>query len=295
MGFESYHPMINFLYFAAAIICAIWFNHPVFAAIAWLCAFVFSVKRNGIRMLVGNICLLAAAFIYSGWYSYYHHFGVTKLRVNFIGNAITLEAVLYGLQRGITVITVVMIMSCVFSVVSSDKVVYLFGRISPKLSLFFSILLRSIPKIKVRAEKIRLARAGIGKDISRGNIWKRIVNLTAVFSILITWISEEWIENSASMKSRGYSLKGRTAFSIYRFDNRDRFVVLLLFFCYTTIIMAAALDQTHIYYSPEIIWNHMTFMSGFFYGAYALFLMLPVILELYGTWKHHKAAKEGVE
>ena len=55
------------------------------------------------------------------------------------------------------------------------------------------------------------------------------------------------------MRSRGYSLRGRTAFSLYRFDNRDRSLVVVIFALLITILAGAALDQTHIYYDPRII------------------------------------------
>ena len=61
------------------------------------------------------------------------------------------------------------------------------------------------------------------------------------------------VESSISMKSRGYSLEGRTAFSICRFDNRDRSFVLMMFVCVTLTAAGMMLDQTHIYYDPEIV------------------------------------------
>ncbi len=41
-------------------------------------------------------------------------------------------------------------------------------------------------------------------------------------SILVTWALENAIDTADSMKDRGYVLPGRTAFSIYRFDRRDK-------------------------------------------------------------------------
>ena len=127
MRFDSYHPVINLIYFAAAIVCTIWFHHPVFLGISYVCAFVYSVKLNGKRAVIFNLCLIPLIFLYAAWYSYYNHFGVTNLRQNFIGNQITLESVVYGIVRGTTVAAVIMFFSCVFAVVSSDKVVYLSG------------------------------------------------------------------------------------------------------------------------------------------------------------------------
>ena len=43
MGFEQCHPAVNFLYFAAVIAGMIAFKHPIFLAISFGCAFVYSV------------------------------------------------------------------------------------------------------------------------------------------------------------------------------------------------------------------------------------------------------------
>ena len=82
------------------------------------------------------------------------------------------------------------------------------------------------------------------------------------------------------MRSRGYSLRGRTAFSLYRFDNRDRSLVVVIFALLITILAGAALDQTHIYYDPRIIMMPATALSFVFYAAYGLFLLLPVIIRI---------------
>ena len=288
MRFDSYHPVINLIYFVAAIVCTIWFHHPVFLGISYICAFVYSVKLNGKRALIFNLCLIPLIFVYAAWYSYYNHFGITNLRQNFIGNHITLEAVVYGVVRGVTVAAVVMFFSCVFAVVSSDKVVYLFGRISPRLSLFLSIILRSVPRIRERAGKIEISREGIGKGVCQGNIFQRFFHGLSLVSIVITWTLEDFVESTVSMKSRGYSLRGRTAFSIYRFDNRDRSFVVMIFLCLTFVAAAIMLDQTEICYDPEIIMNPVTAMSFVFYGAYAVLLLLPVGLQIVGEMRYRK-------
>lgn len=288
MRFDSYHPMINLIYFGAAILCTVCFDHPIFLTISFVCAFLYSVKLNGWKSLVLNLCLVVLAGAYTAWYSYYHHFGVTSLRANFIGNQITLESVVYGFVRGITAATVIIWLSCIFRLITADKVVYLFGRISPKLSLFLSILLRTIPRIGVRAKRIEKSREGIGRGICQGNVFRRFRNFCAWLSILITWTLEDFVESAISMKSRGYSLKGRTAFSIYRFDNRDRSLVIVFFWCLTALLMAVLFNQTTIYYDPVIVMNRITGMSYVFYGVYAVFLLLPMGLQIVGEVRFSK-------
>jgi hypothetical protein len=254
----------------------------VFLVISYVSAFLYSVKLNGKKALIFNLCLIPLAVLFALYYASYHHFGITNLRKNFIGNEITLESLVYGLMLGVTVAAVIMFFSCMFAVVSSDKVVYLFGRISPRLSLFLSILLRSVPRIKERGRKIEISREGIGKGVRQGNILQRFLHGISLISIVITWTLEDFVDSSVSMKSRGYSLKGRTAFSIYRFDNRDRSFVVMIFLCLTVVACGILLDQTEIIYNPEIIMNRITPLSAVFYGAYGVLLLLPMGLQVAG-------------
>ena len=258
MRFDSYHPTINLIYFTAAIGLTISFNHPAYVAISYAAAFAYSVKLSGKRAVIFNLCLVPFALIYSGWYSYYNHFGV------------------------------IMFFSCVFAVFSSDKIVYLFGRVSPKLSLFLSIILRMVPRIKQYGRRINTAQKGIGKSPSQGNLWRRFVNSIRLISILITWTLENFVESSDSMKCRGYSLKGRTSFSIYRFDNRDRSFVIAIFLLLIVTACGWALDQTSIHYNPQIIMTGITFMSYIFYAAYGILLLLPMILQIAGERKFER-------
>ena len=182
---------------------------------------------------------LVAAFAL--YYSSYTHFGVTVLEQNMIGNNMTLESLVYGFVLGSVVVGTLIWFSCVYSVFTTDKVVYLFGKVSPRLSLFLAIALRMVPRIKKEAKRINTAQQGIGRGANQGNLWQRIRNCIRIFSMLITWTIDSLTLVSESMRSRGSSLRGRKAFSIYRFDNRDRAYVVGNFACLTVIFMAVML------------------------------------------------------
>lgn len=289
MRFDSYHPIINFMYFIVVITCTIYFNHPIFLALAYLATFLWSVKLNGRRALIFNLCLIPCLLLYVIWYSSYHHFGVTNLWQNKIGNWITLESILVGAVRGIKAVTVCMEFSCVFATVTSDKMVYLLGRISPNLSLFFSILLRSIPRIKKQMKKIDVARQGVGQGVRQGNIFQRIWHGIVQVSIIVTWGIEHLIVSAASMKSRGYSLRGRTAFSIYRFDDRDRVLVVGIFFCTMQMYLADLAGKTRMIYDPMILWNPINVWSVLSYIIYGVLLFLPLGLQMIGEYRFKKS------
>ena len=288
MRFDSYHPTINLIYFVSAFAMVIAFRHPAYLLISYVAVFLYSVKLRGKRALVLDLALIPMIAVYAFIYLSYNHFGVTNFGANFIGNQITLESVVYGCVIGVRIASCVMLASCMFVIVSADKVVYLFGRISPKLSLFLAILLRGIPRVGERGKRIERSRRGIGKGCFQGNILQRLQHFFAFVSVLITWTLEDLIESAASMKCRGYSLKGRTAFSIYRFDNRDRSFVIAVFACLVLQWMAVLLDQTDIYYNPRIILNRVTPLSWLFYLSYAVFLLLPMGLQIAGEWKFRR-------
>lgn len=288
MGFERCHPAVNLIYFAAVIAGTVSFQHPVFLAISFFCACGYSIRRNRGKAALFDLLLIPCAAAFALYYSSYHHFGITVLQQNFVGNNMTLESLVYGLVLGICVAGVCIWMSCVYSVFSADKLVYLFGRVSPRLSLFLAILLRMVPRIKKEAKKINMAQQGIGRGTCQGNLWQRMKNGIRILSILITWTIESLLTASAAMHSRGSSLRGRTAFSIYRFDNRDRAYVIGMFFCITLTLMAVLLKFTDMTYDPRIIWKPITPAMLLFCFGYAVLCLMPLGLEL---WTDHQFRK----
>ena len=288
MGFERCHPAVNLIYFAAVVASMITFQHPVFLVISSLCAFTYSVKRNGWKAVVFNLCLLPFVVAFALYYSSYTHFGMTVLSQNMVGNNMTLESLVYGIVLGMVGAGVCMWFSCVFSVFTTDKVVYLFGKVSPRLSLFLAIALRMIPRIKKEAKRINMAQQGIGRGANQGNLWQRFRNSLRIVSMLITWTIDSLTIASESMRSRGSSLRGRKAFSIYRFDNRDRLFVIGLFLCLTLTMMAVILGQTDMVYDPKIIWTQV---NPLFCIGYGVLCLMPLGLELWTEYSFQKARR----
>ena len=288
MGFERCHPAVNLIYFAAVLVGMITFQHPVFLVISFLCAFAYSMKRNGWKAVVFNLCLLPFVVAFALYYSSYTHFGMTVLHQNMVGNNMTLESLVYGAVLGVIGAGICMWFSCVFSVFTTDKVVYLFGKVSPRLSLFLAIALRMIPRIKKEAKRINMAQQGIGRGANQGNLWQWFRNSLRIVSMLITWTIDSLTIASESMRSRGSSLRGRKAFSIYRFDNRDRLFVIGLFLCLTLTMMAMLLGQTDIVYDPKIIWTQV---NPLFCIDYVVLCLMPLGLELWTEYRFQKARR----
>ena len=295
MGFSAGHPAINLIYFSCVIAAGVLIRHPAYLAISLICAFAYAVKLNRGRAAAFGLALLPCAAAFAAWYSTTHHFGITVLRQNFIQNNTTLEALCCGAAIGLSIAAMLLWLSCVHAIFTADKAVYLFGRVSPRLSLFLAILLRMAPRIKNQARKINAARCGIGRGANQGNPLQRMGNALKILSMLITWTIEMLTGASESMRSRGSNLRGRTAFSIYRFDNRDRAFVIALFALLTALGMGVLLRQSYMRFSPAIRMAQITPVSCAFYLAYAALCATPLILDLHTEASFRRARRRNLE
>lgn len=224
-SFSGYHPIIKFFYFLSVLLIGMFVMHPVFLGVGFVSAFIYSGILSGWRKAFKNLLLyLPFILIVVLINPMFNHYGVTILFYLDNGNPITLESIVYGFVMGAMLITALVWFSCYNQVMTSDKFIYLFGRILPSLSLILSMVLRFVPKFSAQIKVIRNAQKCMGRDMSNGNINQKAKYGIKILSILITWALENAIDTADSMRARGYGLKGRTAFSIYRFDRRDAIV-----------------------------------------------------------------------
>ena len=280
------------MFFTSTVTAMLVFDHPVWLLLCFICAVAYSVKLLGRKAvgLLGILIPLAVAF--AVYYSSYHHFGVTVLRVNPIGNVITLESLVYGFVVGFKVAGACLWFSCIHKIFTTDKIVYLFGVVSPKLNLFLSVMLRLVPRIKRQAKRIHTAQKGIGRGIGQGNIFRRLRNGLRIFSMLITWLIESVVTLSDSMASRGSRCRGRTAFSIYRFDTRDRAFLLGMIALLTLAGMGVLLEQTCMQYDPRLVLPVVTPMSWVFWSGFAMLCAMPLILDVCTDLRFRKAGRK---
>jgi energy-coupling factor transport system permease protein len=277
--FSTHHPLVNFLYFTLVIGFSMALNHPLAQGISLACACLYAAQAEGKKAVLFTLkwCLpmiLLTAFTNPA----FSHEGITILLYFPTGNPLTLESILYGLSAGVMIATVMLWLLNLNRVITSDKFIYLFGRIIPAMSLVLSMTLRFIPKFKAQMDAVVDAQRSIGRDISQGSLWHRIKIAITVLSIMVTWALENAIETADSMKSRGYGLKGRTAFSIYRFDERDKLALLFLSFCGFYLLCGMLVSAFGFRYFPSIRHVGLNTVTLSFQFVYLILCMMPVVL-----------------
>ncbi|MCI7472597.1 MAG: energy-coupling factor transporter transmembrane protein EcfT [Clostridiales bacterium] len=286
--FSSCHPLVNFLYFGLVLVFSMFFMHPASLLISLACAIAYNVYLNGRKavrfQLLYMLPMMAMAALVN---PAFNHEGATLLCYLPTGNPLTLESILYGAAAAMMLAAVITWFSCYNAVMTSDKFVYLFGRVIPALSLVLSMTLRFVPKFKAQFRVVSEAQRCVGRDTSTGSVLQRLKNAITILSIMVTWSLENAIETADSMKSRGYGLPGRTAFSIYRFDDRDRAVLLWLGFCGFYIFAGWMAGGLYWRYYPTVKSAPVTPFTVSFQLVYLALCLTPVILDRHEdrTWR----------
>ena len=278
-AFSKLHPIVNFLFFAFVLSLSMFVMNPVCLALSLVCAFVNAVYLNGIKTV--KLCLkfiLPMVLLVIIINPVFNHQGVTILTYFPWGNPLTLESIVYGTASAALLSSVVLWFSVFNSVITSDKLVYLFGRIIPSLSLVLSMSLRFVPKFSAQLKNVRNAQRCIGRDISDGSVVNRIKNGIRIISIMLSWSMENAIETADSMKSRGFGLKGRTAYSIYKFDRRDLIVLIIVALLGVSVSVAVIAGVIDFYYFPLIKGNLTDIMSIATFFLYGILMLIPTIL-----------------
>ena len=269
------------MYFAAVIGFSMFFMHPVCLGISLVCAFMYSVYLNGKKALRMGLKFMLPVLVFTAVFNpLFNHQGATILGYLPNGNPLTLESTLYGVAAAVMLVTVISWFSCFNKVMTSDKFVYLFGRIIPALSLILAMALRLVPRFKDQIKVISDAQKCIGRSASNGNILQKAKHGIKILSIMVTWALENAIETADSMKGRGYGLKGRTAFSIFRFRRRDAYAAAYIFTCAAAVIAGAATGAYHFRYFPTLRgeWTGAGTIAVFI--AYFALGIFPIIANL---------------
>lgn len=279
-AFSTYHPVINFGFFCAVIGTGIFIRHPVFLIIGAAAAFIYSFMLGGKGTLKFFCCfILPMILVFTVVNSLVNPRGETVLFYTEYSQ-ITMESAVYGLLSGLMLAAVLLWFSCYNRIMTSDKFVYLFGRIIPAVSLIFSMVMRFVPNFKMQITRISDAQKCIGRDISSGNWMQRARHGVKILSVMLTWALENAIDSADSMRSRGYGLKDRSTFSIYRFDTRDRMAAGFLALMTALVIFGAAAGRCTVEFYPSIVMADFDFLTMITCVAYLGLCFFPVAAEL---------------
>ena len=282
IGFNSYHPFVNLVYFVFVIGFSMFFMNPICLGISFFCSFVCTVLFGGKKAVKTNLLFMLPTMLFmSVTNPLFNHNGATIITYFKDGNPLTAESILYGFFASLMIISVISWFSFYNKVMTSDKFIYLFGKVIPSLSLVISMTLRFVPRFLAQMRNVSNARRCMGRNISGGKLTKRIKNGLDIVSAMVTWSLENAVDTSDSMRSRGYGLSGRTSFSIFRFDKKDTAALLYIVLFGVFTLVCAFSGGMDFRFFPTFKMPPPSFFGIGGYLSYFLLCICPVIIEFW--------------
>lgn len=288
--FDRLHPITAFVYFMLLLLVAMLTMNPVIITICYLSSVIFCGMLIGIRKLLSslayNIPLMLMIALTNPMFV---HKGETILF--FLNdNPVTKEAIIYGVFASMMIMSVFYLCRCYTEIMTSDKFIYLFGRVIPKLSLVLSMILAFIPKLKRKYREIDEAQKALGIYATQSYVDK-LRSKMRVLSILLTNSLETSVDTADSMRARGYGLKGRTSYAIYRFTASDfAYLAFSIVFGVGAVVLIM-LGASEFYYYPTVTVFEGSPMIYILYLSLALLAGSSIFMEVKENilWRYLKS------
>jgi energy-coupling factor transport system permease protein len=277
-SFDEYNPIVTLVYFLSLSTVVAFSRDPILLLIAFLGSFTYFTLRNRGKSVKTHLFFFTVFAILALVNPLVSHRGATVLLlVN--GLPITLEACVFGVVGAGSVLTVLYLFRSFSEIMTRDRLLYAFGRMTPKTALVFSMTLRYMPLLRERAQKISESQRAIGL-YKEENIIDRIKNNLRVFSILVTWALENGITTADSMAARGYGSKKWSYYSDIRFRKGDLFMLVLISACLSIVLVAIILGAHGISFYPRITHAPVGGLSIVSYIAYTVLSAIPIVVEI---------------
>lgn len=274
----TFHPFVLFLHYVLVIAITMFMLHPLILLFSLLGSLLFFFMLAPSQQFFKDIGFYIVVFLLIAITNpLFVHKGETILF--FLNdNPVTLEAIIYGFVIATMLVAVIFWSKSYSELMTTDKLLYLFGKIIPKLALVLSMAFSFIPLFKLQIKKVHEAQKTLGLYTSN-SFTERILSGIRVFNSMLTWSLENSIQRADAMKARGYGLPKRTSFSLFKIETRDMTVIVTLAAMFLLIIFAQVKQYFTFYYYP-VISELTTVKSHVFYFVIVFLLMiLPFIIE----------------
>lgn len=279
MKFARSHPMVIASYLLIWMMITMFSMHPVLAGLSLLVSFLYSLIVEGKINCKQKVFLaLPVLFVAAVVLPMFSHNGITP--IYYINNmAVTLETVIYGLVMSMVLISMIWWFQVWNRWIDSEKFIYLFGRISPRLALLVSMVLRFVPLFLRRFKEIQEIQKGMGYTKEAVSLVDRIRLFGKEISILISWALENSMDTAMSMEARGYGLQKRSSFHLFEWKRGDSVLLAITCLCGIGFVVARSWGAYKCFFFPgiSILWNGFLAWIGF---SFLLVLAaLPLLVE----------------
>ena len=268
--FSRCHPLTGFVYFFCVIcFCAV-VRHPMYLAAGFLAGLFYFLLLHGaagVKKLPGMVPFL---LVVAALNPVLNPRGETLL-FTLLGRPYTLEALLYGVVLAGMLGTMLVWFGCFSTVLTGEKIVYLFALVAPALSLVLVMTMRLIPSFQRKLTRLAGARRCIGFGLEEQTRWRgKLRSGASLLSALTDWALEGSIITADAMRARGYGTGRRTHYRAYRLTARDGMLLGLTLGLSTAAVTFGGMQAEFL---PSVSMER----PGWGLAVYCLLLALPVL------------------
>ena len=260
--------------------------HLVILVISLCGAVIFRFVCRGTRALREMLLYVPMFIIVAAVNPLFSHRGESALFF-LNGNPVTSEAIYYGISLAVMLFAVMLWFRSFSAVFTSDKLMFVFGRVIPKTGIVLSSALRFIPWFTRQYKQVSQTQKALGvySDINYTN---RIKSNLRVFSVMVTWSLENAVDTADSMRARGYELPGHKTFSRYYFKIYDAIFAAAAGLCVLLAVYSITSGILAYNYYPTYDALTLSPAAAVCFAAFGLLVLLPVIYEIKEkiVWKY---------
>ncbi|MBQ9950304.1 MAG: energy-coupling factor transporter transmembrane protein EcfT [Clostridia bacterium] len=272
--FSSLHPLTQMLCFSYVLIMSMFVMHPVMLFISLASACIYALYLSGTKKMLSLLFAMIPVIILTVAVNMLFNHRGESILFYLSGKPVTREAMYFGFTSSLMLIAVLMWFSCYNAVMTSEKQMYLFGKLLPSFSLMLTMTLRLVPDFIRKINEISNAQKGFGAE--KGS--SKLKNGMSILSTAVTCALEGAVIRADSMKSRGYGCERRTQYTRFVFKSEDKTVsALLLLFgavCAYSVIKGAVYCEFY----PTFSVNGTSALSITGIFAFILFCNIPMTL-----------------
>ena len=254
------------------------FQNPWLALTGLFSAFLYYLIRNGAKGLKNIYWMLFIPIASMIINPLFVHNGMTVL---FVMNdlPITLEALLFGFATGVMIAAMLAWFASFNQIMTSDKLLYIFGSVSPKVALILSMTLRYIPLFKQQIVKTNNAQKAMGlyKD---ENLIDKLRGGVRIFSVMVSWALENGVITADSMTARGYGIGRRSRFAIFKWVKQDFMLLASAGALFALVMTAGFTGRMGIEWYPSIVPAAGDLFGYAAYAAYGILCLVPDYLQI---------------
>ncbi len=275
-GVRSLHPIVIMTYYAGGITFGMLLFHPLILLTGWAVAVIVNLHLDGGRewrkwsmpMLAGVILIVVMNPILS-------HKGRTVLY--YLGDIpITLESVIYGVTLAISMLNILTFFVTYRLVMTEQKFLFLFTRVSPKAALVAMMAMGLVPRLRRRMQELMLVQRTRGITVTEGSLAHRARSGARLVGTLLSWTLEDALQTADSMQARGYGTGSRSSYLGFRFRKRDGMTIAGLAACAALLLGAWGSGHGIMSIYPRLGTFALSMGDGLALSAYVVYLLLPL-------------------